>query len=348
MRRGMMASLSGGLASMGAAVPYAIAAKFAHPDRPVIALVGDGAMQMNNMAELITVAKYWRRWSDPRWIVCVFNNEDLNQVTWEQRVMEGDPKFDASQQIPNVPYHKFAELIGLKGIYVDRPDAVGAAWDEALAADRPVVLEVKTDPEVPPLPPHITLEQAKHLTEALIKGDPHEGGVIMDTARASFSVDHARPQGLRARTDTGSARGDRAIWRRAAYRIPTDQPGSRRHVSRGIPRPWSWCMSRPAEDRLRLYLRGCVRRHADRRARSARCHRRPRCVRHCRRAGGDAARGAQSRAGGTCGDGNLRGRYRVVGSEGAAARPAAGPPARPVSRHVPIYGSGGFTTYSRR
>jgi pyruvate dehydrogenase (quinone) len=183
MRRGMMASLSGGLASMGAAVPYAIAAKFAHPDRPVVALVGDGAMQMNNMAELITVAKYWRSWSDHRWIVCVFNNEDLNQVTWEQRVMEGDPKFNASQQIPNVPYHKFGELIGFKGIYVDRPDALGAAWDEALAADRPVVLEVKTDPEVPPLPPHITFEQAKHLTEALAKGDPREGSIIKETAK---------------------------------------------------------------------------------------------------------------------------------------------------------------------
>jgi pyruvate dehydrogenase (quinone) len=183
MRSGMMASLSGGLASMGAAVPYAIAAKFSHPDRPVIALVGDGAMQMNNMAELITVAKYWRSWADHRLVVCVFNNEDLNQVTWEQRVMEGDPKFNASQQIPNVPYHSFAELIGLKGIYVDREDSIGSAWNEALNADRPVVLEVKTDPEVPPLPPHITLEQAKHLTEALIKGDPREGGVIKETAR---------------------------------------------------------------------------------------------------------------------------------------------------------------------
>jgi pyruvate dehydrogenase (quinone) len=183
IRRGMMASLSGGLASMGAAVPYAIAAKFAHPDRPVIALVGDGAMQMNNMAELITVAKYCRSWADHRWIVCVFNNEDLNQVTWEQRVMEGDPKFNASQQIPNVPYHRFAELIGLKGIYVDRADSVGSAWNEALEADRPVVLEVKTDPEVPPLPPHITLEQAKHLTSALIKGDFHEGSVIKETAK---------------------------------------------------------------------------------------------------------------------------------------------------------------------
>ena len=183
MRRGMMASLSGGLASMGAAVPYAIAAKFAHPDRPVIALVGDGAMQMNNMAELITVAKYWRQWTDHRWIVCVFNNEDLNQVTWEQRVMEGDPKFNASQQIPNVPYHSFGELIGLKGIFVDRPDALGAAWEEALAADRPVVLEVKTDPEVPPLPPHITFQQAKHFMEALAVGDPHEGSVIKETAK---------------------------------------------------------------------------------------------------------------------------------------------------------------------
>ena len=122
MRRGMMASLSGGLASMGAAVPYAIAAKFAHPDRPVVGLVGDGAMQMNNMAELITVAKYWREWADSRWVMCVSNNEDLNQVTWEQRVMEGDPKFDASQTIPNVPYHRFAEMIGLKGIYVDDPE----------------------------------------------------------------------------------------------------------------------------------------------------------------------------------------------------------------------------------
>ena len=188
IRRGMMASLSGGLASMGAAVPYAIAAKFAHPDRPVIALVGDGAMQMNNMAELITVAKYWKRWSNPTWIVCVFNNEDLNQVTWEQRVMEGDPKFVASQQIPNVPYHKFAELIGLKGIYVDDPDRMGAAWDEALASDRPVVLEVKTDPEVPPLPPHITLKDAKNFTEMLLKGDSREGNILADTARQVLSA----------------------------------------------------------------------------------------------------------------------------------------------------------------
>ncbi len=142
IRRGMMCSLSGGLASMGAAVPYAIAAKFAHPDRPIIALVGDGAMQMNNMAELITIAKYWQDWTNPTCVVCVFNNEDLNQVTWEQRVMQGDPKFEASQELPDVPYHRFAELIGLKGLFVDDPDGLAPAWEEALAADRPVVLDV--------------------------------------------------------------------------------------------------------------------------------------------------------------------------------------------------------------
>ncbi|MCK1368397.1 thiamine pyrophosphate-requiring protein [Bradyrhizobium sp. 62] len=183
MRRGMTASLSGGLASMGAAVPYALAAKYAHSDRPVIALVGDGAMQMNNMAELITAAKYWRDWTDPRFIVCVFNNEDLNQVTWEQRIINGDPKFEASQRIPNVSYSRFAELIGLSGIYVDSPQLLGSAWDQALASEMPVVLEVKTDPEVPPLPPHITLQQAKNFSLALMKGDPNESGVIKGAAR---------------------------------------------------------------------------------------------------------------------------------------------------------------------
>ena len=187
IRRGMMASLSGGLASMGAGVPYAIAAKFAYPERPVIAMVGDGAMQMNNMAELITVAKYWQQWADPRFIVMVLNNEDLNQVTWEQRVMEGNPRFLASQQIPNVAYHKFAELIGLEGIFVDDPDQVGAAWDRALAAQRPVVLEVKSDPEVPPLPPHITLEQARRFSSTLVKGDPEESSVIKGTLRQVLS-----------------------------------------------------------------------------------------------------------------------------------------------------------------
>ncbi|WP_407681346.1 thiamine pyrophosphate-requiring protein [Pseudomonas bohemica] len=183
IRPGMMCSLSGGLASMGAAVPYAIAAKFAFPERPVIALVGDGAMQMNNMAELITVAKYWKQWDSPKWICAVFNNEDLNQVTWEQRVMEGDPKFEASQNIPDVPYHLFAISIGLKGIFVDREDQVAEAWEKALASDVPVLLEFKTDPNVPPLPPHIKLEQAKKFASTLLQGDPDEAGVIILTAK---------------------------------------------------------------------------------------------------------------------------------------------------------------------
>jgi pyruvate dehydrogenase (quinone) len=176
-----MCSLSGGLASMGAAVPYAVAAKFAHPDRPVIALVGDGAMQMNNMAELITVSKYWRQWKTPSWVCCVWNNEDLNEVTWEQRAMGGFPRTPATQDLPNVAYHRFAELIGLKGIYVDDPGRMGAAWDEALASDRPVVLEVKTDPEIPPLPPHITLEQAKKFMNTLQEGDPDQAGMLKGT-----------------------------------------------------------------------------------------------------------------------------------------------------------------------
>ncbi len=187
IRAGMMCSLSGGLASMGAAVPYAIAAKFAHPDRPVVALVGDGAMQMSNMAELITVAKYWREWSNTTWICAVFNNQDLNQVTWEQRVMEGDPKFEASQNIPDVPYHRFAESIGLKGIHVCREDAVAAAWEEALASDRPVLIEFKTDPDVPPLPPHFKLEQAKKFASALLQGDPDQMGIIKQTAKQVLS-----------------------------------------------------------------------------------------------------------------------------------------------------------------
>jgi len=167
------------------------------PDRPVIALVGDGAMQMNNMAELITVAKYWRDWPDHRWIVCVFNNEDLNQVTWEQRIINGDPKFEASQQIPNVSYSRFAEFIGLRGIYVDDPEMLQSAWQQALASDIPVVLEVKTDPEVPPLPPHITLQQAKNFSIALAKGDPDEVGAIK--GKSSRPLSRPRPKSRKAR-----------------------------------------------------------------------------------------------------------------------------------------------------
>jgi pyruvate dehydrogenase (quinone) len=178
LRKGMMASLSGTLATMGPGVPYAIAAKFAYPERPVFALVGDGAMQMNGINELITIAKYRHQWTDQRLVILVLNNRDLNQVSWEQRAMEGDPKFEGSQDLPDFPYARYAELVGLKGIRVDTPERVGPAWDEALAADRPVVLEAVTDPDVPPLPPHITIEQAKAFASALSKGDPEAAGMI--------------------------------------------------------------------------------------------------------------------------------------------------------------------------
>jgi pyruvate dehydrogenase (quinone) len=178
LREGMKAALSGTLATMCPAVPYALAAKFAHPDRPVIACLGDGAMQMLGINALIDVAKYWERWSDPRLIVLVLNNQDLNQVTWEQRVMEGDPKLEVSQNIPSFPFARYAEMLGFKGIRVDDPDDVADAWDEALAADRPVVYEAITDPEVPPLPPHIRFEQAKGIMQALYKGDPNRSRII--------------------------------------------------------------------------------------------------------------------------------------------------------------------------
>ena len=182
-KRGQMGSVSGGMASMGCAVPYAIAAKFAHPERLVVALAGDGAMQMNGNAELITIVKYWRQWRDPRLIVLVLNNRDLNQVTWEQRVLGGDPKYDASQSLPDFPYARYAELIGLLGIRVDEPGAIGAAWDRALGADQPVVVEAYTDPDTLPLPPHVTFEQAKAYMSSLLKGDPQARGVIEQSAK---------------------------------------------------------------------------------------------------------------------------------------------------------------------
>ena len=183
IRRGMMASLSGNLATMGSAVPYAIAAKFAYPDRPVVACAGDGAMQMNGLNELITVAKYWREWDDPRFVLLVLNNRDLNQVTWEQRVMEGDPKFEASQDIPAFSYARYAESLGLGGIVMERPDDIVPGWEQAFSMDRPVVVDAYTDPEVPPLPPHITFEQARNYTISMVKGDPRTWRFLKQTAK---------------------------------------------------------------------------------------------------------------------------------------------------------------------
>ena len=179
-RDGMRGSLSGNLATMGPGVPYAIGAKFGHPGRPVIAFAGDGAMQMNGLAELITIKHYWEQWSDPRLVIAVLHNDDLNQVTWEMRAMEGAPKFTESQRLPDVDYAAFAASLGLEAIAMDKPDQIGPAWDRALAADRPAVLDVRTDPDVPPIPPHATFEQAKNAAEAMLKGDPDRRGVVVE------------------------------------------------------------------------------------------------------------------------------------------------------------------------
>ena len=186
MRRGMMGSLSGNLASMVPGVPYAIAAKFAHPDRPAIAFVGDGAMQMLGLNELITARHYYPQWADPRLIVCVLNNGDLNMVTWEMRAFEGNPRFEESQEVPSFPYAEFAEMIGLRGIKVEKPEHVGPAWDQLLAADRPSVLEVVCDPDVPTIPPHVTLDQFGKYMSSLLKGDSETLGVLWQSARQGW------------------------------------------------------------------------------------------------------------------------------------------------------------------
>lgn len=178
MKKGMRGSLSGKLATMCPGVPYAIAAKFAHPEKTVVALVGDGAMQMLGNNGLITISKYWKKWKTPNLIVVVLNNRDLNQVTWEQRVMTGNPKYEGSQNVPDFPYAEYAGMLGLKGIKVDNPDNIDHSLDEAFRADRPVVFEAYTDPEVPPMPPHVKPGQAKAFVSALFKGDPESIDMI--------------------------------------------------------------------------------------------------------------------------------------------------------------------------
>lgn len=188
IRPGMMASLSGNLATMCPGVPYAIAAKFAFPDRMPIALVGDGAMQMQGINELITIAKYWKNWSDPKLMILVLNNHDLNMVTWEQRVLAGDPKFEASQNVPDFPYAEYARMLGLEGFRIDDPADIVPMLEDALQVRKPVVVEVIADPNVPPLPPHITLKQAKMFTQSMIKGDPDLWGVIRQTYKDALEA----------------------------------------------------------------------------------------------------------------------------------------------------------------
>ncbi|KKD08200.1 thiamine pyrophosphate-requiring protein [Streptomyces sp. WM6386] len=186
MRDGMRSSLSGTLATMGCGVPYAIGAKFAHPDRPAIALVGDGAMQMNGMAELITAAKYRDQWEDPRLVVAVWNNHDLNQVTWEMRAMEGAPSFLPSQELPDVQYAAFARSLGLTGIRVEKPEDVEAGWRAGLEADGPAVIEFLTDPAVPPIPPHATWDQMESTAASILKGDADRGSMIKQGFKAKL------------------------------------------------------------------------------------------------------------------------------------------------------------------
>jgi pyruvate dehydrogenase (quinone) len=186
LREGMKTALSGTLATMCPAVPYALAAKFAYPERPVIACLGDGATQMLGINALIDVAHYSKRWSNKQLVVLVLHNNDLNQVTWEQRVLSGDPKFNASQQLPDFPYARYAELLGLVGIRVDSPEQVGTAWDQALAADRPALIEAITDPEIPPLPPHIRFEQASKMAQSIVGGEPHSGRIMRNSLKGKL------------------------------------------------------------------------------------------------------------------------------------------------------------------
>ncbi|MBW3540043.1 MAG: thiamine pyrophosphate-requiring protein [Planctomycetes bacterium] len=187
IRKGMRCSLSGTLATMGSGMPYAIAAKFCFPEKVVVALVGDGAMQMNGMAELLTVSKYWKEWADPRLVVLVVHNNDLNQVTWEMRAMEGNPKYEVTQTLPECDYAGFANMIGLKGIRVDAPEQIVPAWEEAFSANRPVVVDAICDPEVPPLPPHTTWEQTKAMMSALMKGDPAAGKIVKQSFKGKIA-----------------------------------------------------------------------------------------------------------------------------------------------------------------
>ncbi|HEY0692565.1 MAG TPA: thiamine pyrophosphate-requiring protein [Kribbella sp.] len=185
-RGAMRGSLSGTLATMGPGVPYVIGAKFGNPGLPCYALVGDGAMQMNGINELITISKYWRDWADPRMVIAVLHNNDLNQVTWELRAMGGSPQFLPSQELPDFPYADYARSIGLHGVRAEKPGDVVPAWEEALAADRPCVVEFLTDPAVPPIPPHASWDQLEKALESVVRGDSDRVDVIKQGVKSKF------------------------------------------------------------------------------------------------------------------------------------------------------------------
>jgi len=230
-RGDMRGSLSGTLATMGPGVPYGIGAKFGNPDRPMVVFEGDGAMQMNGLAELITIQRYWQEWSDPRFVIAILHNNDLNQVTWEMRAMQGAPKFIESQSLPEVDYAAFAAGIGLRAISVDKPDQLASAWDQAFSADRPTVLDVRCDPDVPPIPPHATFEQMKLSAEAILQGDENRWGVLKEGVKTKVQEFDDRRRGERERGRPKRAGLDVRAGRMRPHRAPSA------HRRRARPRP---------------------------------------------------------------------------------------------------------------
>jgi pyruvate dehydrogenase (quinone) len=192
LKKGMRGDLSGRLATMLAAMPYATAAKFAFPDKPVVCTIGDGAFQMLGMNELITIKKYQHLWPNKQFVVMVLHNNDLTQVSWEMRTEDANPRWEGSQNVESIDYAAYAQTLGFKGIKVSDPAKIGAAWDAAFAHDGLTLLDVHTDKNVPPLPPHISFEFARNTAEALIKGDPNAGGVIVDSVKSVVTENVAK------------------------------------------------------------------------------------------------------------------------------------------------------------
>ncbi|WP_111511531.1 thiamine pyrophosphate-requiring protein [Mycobacterium kyogaense] len=191
--RGVPAHVSGYLASMGCAMPYGIAAKLDAPDRPVVALIGDGAMQMNGLLELITVAHRWRGWTDPRFVVLVLHNRDLAEVSWEQREMEGDPRYPASQQVPDFPYARYADMLGVAGIRIDKSAQAADAWRAAFAADRPTLIEAVVDADIPLLPPNIPDDKVDTVRDAVAREDG--GAAVAARIDRHVAAERATPPG---------------------------------------------------------------------------------------------------------------------------------------------------------
>ncbi len=164
IREGQMFSLSGTLATMANGFPYSIGAQIAHPDRQVVAIVGDGAFTML-MGELATCVKYKLPVK-----VIVFKNNTLGMIKWEQMVMEGTPEFGV--ELEPIDFAKFAEAFGAAGFTIEDPKDARSVLERALAHDGPAIVQAVVDPNEPPLPPKISRDQAMHFAEALAKGQP--------------------------------------------------------------------------------------------------------------------------------------------------------------------------------